>query len=307
MMKPLRQAGYRSEDAASLIASGCSMGMLVPPCIFMIVLASITNTSAVALFLAGFLPAAMIAVFLCVVVYIQAHLLGWPKDTRPSWHALLRALRASAVSLVIPILLVVGFYLGVFTTTEAGAIVAIYSVVIARYYYRNVSWSEILEIAGEAGVLTAAVVFLIAVAGSYQYLLGVAGVSKLVGELLLPLQSMPWLFLIGVGLLTIVSGMVLEGLPASVVIVPVIFPIAVKMGIHPIHFNIIQTASVGIGLFMPPLGIGLLVALRFAEVNVFRHARYYWPYALALVVGLIFIIFFPEVSLVLPRSAGLIR
>jgi tripartite ATP-independent transporter DctM subunit len=307
MVGPLKRAGYRAEHAASLIASGCAMGMLVPPCIFMIVLASITNTSAVALFLAGFLPAAMIAVCLCVVVFIQAHLLGWPKDTRPSWRALLRALRASAVALGIPVVLVAGFYFGVFTTTEAGAVCALYAIVIARFYYRNVSWREIFDIACEAGVLTAAVIFLISVASTFQYLLGVAGVSKVVGELLLPLQSTPWLFLIGVAVLTMFSGMVLEGLPASVVIVPVIFPVAVKMGIHPIHFNIVQTAAVGIGLFLPPLGIGLLVALRFADVQVFSHVRYYWPYVLALWVGLLIIIFVPEISLLLPRSAGFIR
>jgi tripartite ATP-independent transporter DctM subunit len=241
------------------------------------------------------------------VVYVQAHFLGWPRDTRPSWQALVKALRASTVSLFVPVLLLVGFYSGAFTTTEAGAIVAIYSIVVARYYYRNVTWREILDIAAEAGVLTGAVVFLIAVASTFQYLLGVAGISRLVGEMLAPLQSAPWLFLIGVGLLTAVSGMVLEGLPASVVIVPVIFPVAVKMGIDPIHFNIVQTAAVGIGLFLPPLGIGLLVALRFANVPVFRHARYYWPYVIALTVGLLFIIFFPQISLIVPRSAGFIK
>jgi tripartite ATP-independent transporter DctM subunit len=307
MISPLRRAGYRAEHAASLIASGCAMGMLVPPCIFMIVLANITNTSAVALFLAGFLPAALIAFCLCVVVYIQAHILGWPKDTRPSWRGLLQAVQNSAVSLVILFVLIFGFYFGVFTTTEAGAVVAIYSILIARFWYRNVSWREIFEIACDTGILTAAVIFLIAIASTFQYILGVAGASKVVANLFTPLQSMPWLFLIVMAIITMFLGMILEGLPASVILVPVIFPIATKMGIHPIHFNIAQTAAVGIGLFLPPLGIGLLVALRFAKVPVFQHARYYWPYVTALLVGLLVIIFVPEISLVLPRGAGLIR
>jgi tripartite ATP-independent transporter DctM subunit len=307
MISPLRRAGYRAEHAASLIASGCAMGMLVPPCIFMIVLANITNTSAVALFLAGFLPAALIAFCLCVVVYIQAHILGWPKDTRPSWRGLLQAVQNSAVSLVILFVLIFGFYFGVFTTTEAGAVVAIYSILIARFWYRNVSWREIFEIACDTGILTAAVIFLIAIASTFQYILGVAGASKVVANLFTPLQSMPWLFLIVMAIITMFLGMILEGLPASVILVPVIFPIATKMGIHPIHFNIVQTTAVGIGLFLPPLGIGLLVALRFAKVPVFQHARYYWPYVTALLVGLLVIIFVPEISLVLPRGAGLIR
>ena len=102
-------------------------------------------------------------------------------------------------------------------------------------------------------------------------------------------------------------GMVLEGLPAAVVLIPVVFPIAEAMGIDPIHFNIVQTAAVGIGLFLPPMGVGLLMALRFANLSVGQHFRTYIPYMLALFAGLILIICIPEISLTLPRLAGLIR
>ena len=102
-------------------------------------------------------------------------------------------------------------------------------------------------------------------------------------------------------------GMVLEGLPAAVVLIPVIYPIAKKIGIHPIHFNIVLTAAVGIGLFLPPIGVGLLMALRFADISVGRHFRTYWPYLIALVVGLLVLILFPELTLFLPRRAGLVR
>lgn len=101
--------------------------------------------------------------------------------------------------------------------------------------------------------------------------------------------------------------MVPEGLPAAVVLIPVVFPIATKIGIHPVHFDIVQTAAVGIGLFTPPLGVGLLMALRFAGVSVTRHARSYAPYLLALLTGLMLIICIPELSLYPPRSAGLIK
>jgi C4-dicarboxylate transporter DctM subunit len=102
-------------------------------------------------------------------------------------------------------------------------------------------------------------------------------------------------------------GMVLEGLPAAVVLIPVVFPIAEAMGIDPIHFNIVQTAAVGIGLFLPPMGVGLLMALRFANLSVGQHFRTYVPYMLALFVGLLLIICIPELSLTLPRLAGLIK
>jgi len=307
LMPPLTRAGYRPEDSASLIAAGTAMGMLVPPAIFMIVIASVTNQSAVALFLAGFIPAAVIGLCLCALVVIQAHLLGWPKDTRPSLRTLLQALREAAVPLVVPVVILGGFYLGAFTATEAGAIVALYSLLAAKLYYRNVSWRQVLLIAYESGVLTAAVVFLLAVATIFQYLMGMMGVPALLGIVLGPLQSSHWLFLLGVAAMTMLFGMVLEGLPAAVILIPVVFPIALKIGINPIHFDIVQTAAVGIGLFLPSIGVGLLMALQFAKVTVFQHAKYYWPYLLALFFGLMLIICIPELSLFLPRRAGLIR
>jgi tripartite ATP-independent transporter DctM subunit len=307
LVPPLRRAGYRREDAASLISSGTAMGMLVPPAIFMIVIGEVTNTSVVALFLAGFIPAAVIGACLCILVYIQAHVHGWPKDTRPSWEFLLSSLRRAAVPLVVPVVILGGFYLGIFTATEAGAIVAFYAFLAARFYYRNVSWREMAQIAYESALLTAAVVFLLAVATVFQYLMGVTGAPAFVAQVLHPLEGAHWLFLLGVGLMTMLFGMVLEGLPAAVVLIPVVFPIAIKLGINPIHFDIVQTAAVGIGLFLPPMGVGLLMALRFADVSVGQHAKAYWPYVVALMIGFMLIICIPELSLFLPRSAGFVR
>jgi tripartite ATP-independent transporter DctM subunit len=307
LVPPLKRAGYRAEDAASLICAGTAMGMLVPPAIFMIVIAAVTNQSAVALFLAGFIPAAVIGACLCVLVMIQAHILGWPKDTRTSFARLMKASKDAAVPMVIPIVILGGFYLGAFTATEAGAIVALYSLLASKFYYRNVTWMEILVLAYEAGVLTGVVVFLLAVATIFQYLMGLSGAPEFLGWALEPLTGHQWLFLTGVALMTLLFGMLLEGLPAAVVLIPVVFPIAMKIGVHPVHFDIVQTAAVGIGLFTPPLGVGLLMALRFADVTVWQHARLYWPYLIALLVGLMLIICIPELSLMLPRSAGLIK
>jgi len=307
LMPPLARAGYRPEDSASLIASGTAMGMLVPPAIFMIVIGDVTNTSVVALFLAGFIPAAVIGFCLCALVLIEARLLGWPKDTRPSWRFLLSAAREAAVPMVVPVVILGGFYMGVFTATEAGAVVAFYAFCAARFHYRNVSWHDMLAIAYESALLTAAVVFLLAVASVFQYLMGISGAPLFLARLLQPLAGTHWLFLTGVALLTMLFGMVLEGLPAAVVLIPVVFPIATRLGINPVHFDIVQTAAVGIGLFLPPIGVGLLMTLRFAGIPVGRHARAYWPYLLALLAGLMLIICIPELSLFLPRSAGLVR
>lgn len=307
LVPPLTKAGYKRADSASMIAAGTAMGMLVPPAIFMIVIAQVTNTSAVTLFLAGFLPAFVIMICLMVLIHLRARKYDWPVDARPSIARLGHAALHAAVPLVVPIVILGGFFFGIITATEAGAVVAGYAFLAAKLYYRNVSWAEMGQIAYESAILTAAVVFLLAVASIFQYLMGVQGVPKLLGELLGPLKGHPWLFLFGTALLTMLFGMVLEGLPAAVVLIPVVFPIAEQMGIDPIHFNIVQTAAVGIGLFLPPMGVGLLMALKFADISVGDHFRTYVPYMCALFIGLALIICIPEISLTLPRLAGLIR
>ena len=307
LMPPLTKAGYKPADSASLIAAGTAMGMLVPPAIFMIVIAQVTNTSAVALFLAGFIPAATIMVCLMVLVYLRARKYDWPVDSKPSAAVLFTSAKGAAVPMVIPVVILGGFFLGVFTATEAGAVVAGYAFLAARLYYKNVSYRQMAKLAYDSAILTAAVVFLLAVASVFQYLMGVSGVPTMLADVLGPLKTMPWLFLLCTALITMLFGMVLEGLPAAVVLIPVVFPIAEKMGLDPIHFTIVQTAAVGIGLFLPPMGVGLLMALKFANLTVGQHWRTYMPYVGALMVGLMLIILFPQLSLFLPKLAGLIK
>jgi C4-dicarboxylate transporter DctM subunit len=307
LMPPLTKAGYDRRDSASLIAAGTAMGMLVPPAIFMIVIAQVTNTSAVALFVAGFVPALVIMLCLMAVAYMRARIYHWPIDAKPSLRRLGLAALHAAVPMVVPFIILAGFIFGVITATEAGAVVAGYAFLAAKVYYRNVSWREMGKIAYDSAILTAAVVFLLAVASIYQYLMGVSGVPQMLADVLAPLRATPWLFLMGTALITVLFGMVLEGLPAAVVLIPVVFPIAEGMGIDPIHFNIVQTAAVGIGLFLPPMGVGLLMALRFANLSVGEHFRSYVPYLCALAVGLVLIIRIPEISLALPHAAGLLR
>ena len=285
LMPPLTKAGYDPRDSASLIASGTAMGMLVPPAIFMIVIAQVTNTSAVALFVAGFVPAMVIMLCLMAVVYIRARQKDWPVDTRPSLKRIGQASLHAAVPMVVPFVILAGFIFGIITATEAGAVVAGYAFLAAKLYYRNVSWREMGKIAYDSAILTAAVIFLLAVASVYQYLMGVqrraAAARRIVGaaegasvavpdgnrDRELPVRH-------GAGGSSCCGRAHSRGVSDLG-----------SHGDHPIQFNIVQTAAVGIGLFLPPMGVGLLMALRFAGLNVGEHFRTYVPYMLALFVG----------------------
>src|SRR5207244_13536970 len=164
-------------------------------------------TSVVAIFPGGFIPAAVTAACLMVVIFVQAHRLGWPKDELPTRASLAAAGRASLVPLVVPIVIVLGFYFGVFTATEAGALVAAYAVRAALLYYRNVTLREMVALIYESALLTAAVVFLLAVASVYQFLMGMLGVPAMLGSLLQPLHGTPWLFMLAVSMIVILFGM----------------------------------------------------------------------------------------------------
>ena len=302
---PMLRGGYSREAAVSIVAAASGVGVLVPPAIFMIVVGTLTNTSVVGIFLGGFIPAVVTSAVLMAVIYWQAVRHNWPTDARPSLPGFLVALRGALVPLVVPIVMLVGFRFGIFTATEAGAIIACYALLAALFYYRNVSPREIVRVAEESALMTAGVVLLLAVATVYQFLMGMARVPQAIGQLLSPLEATPWLFLLVVALIVVFFGMVMEGLPAAVILLPVLFPTAKAIGIHPIHFNVVLTAAVGVGLFMPPLGVGLLIALRTGKLSVAEHLPHYWPYMLALFAGLLIIILLPDLTLWLPRGAGI--
>lgn len=302
---PMLKAGYRPEHAVSIVAAATGMGILVPPAIFMIVIGTMTNTSIVGIFLGGFIPALVMSAILMAVIYWQAVRFRWPTDARPSLPVFVAALRGALIPLFVPVVMLVGFRFGIFTATEAGAIIAFYAVLVALLIYRNVTLGEIVKVAEESALVTAAVVLLLGSATVYQFLMGMARVPQAIGQLLAPLESTPWLFLVVVALIVMFFGMVMEGLPAAVILLPVLFPTAKAIGVHPIHFNIVLTAAVGVGLFMPPIGVGLLIALRFGKLSITQHVRHYWPYAVALLLGLLVIILVPELTLWLPRGSGI--
>jgi C4-dicarboxylate transporter, DctM subunit len=306
MTPPMVRAGYKPEHAVSIVAAASGMGILVPPAIFMIVIGSMTNTSIVGIFLGGFIPAMTMSIIIMAVIYWQACRFNWPTDARPSLPVFLSALKGALIPLFVPFVVIVGFRFGIFTATEAGGVCSFYALVVALVIYRNVSLKEILQIAEESALMSAAVVLLMGVSAVYQFLMGMAHVPQAIGQLLMPLYGNSWAFLSVVALIVVFFGMVMEGLPAAMILIPVLFPAAKMAGIEPIHFCIVLTASVGVGLFMPPIGVGLLIALRFGgnKLGVIQHIPYYWPYAVALIVGLLVIILVPQLTMWLPRGMG---
>jgi C4-dicarboxylate transporter, DctM subunit len=304
MAPPMLKAGYKPEHTVSIIAAATCFGVLIPPAIFMIVVGTQTATSVVGIFLGAVLPGLVAGLLLMGTIYIQAIRFKWPVDARPNLKWFWQAFKSAIIALVVPIVILGGFRYGIFTATEAGAICAAYAVVVALFVYRNVTLKEILNIGLETALLTAAVVFLLGTASIYQYIMASLGVPRLFLVLLQDLSPLTFLFV--TALIILLFGLIMEGLPAAVIVLPVIFPVVQAKGIHPIHFCVIITLAVMIGFFLPPTGAGLLLCLRLTNQKLsWTFIRSYAPYVISVVLALIVIILFPSLSLILPFHAGI--
>lgn len=304
MAPPMLKAGYKPEHTASVIAASTCFGILIPPAIFMIVIGTQTATSIVGIFLGAILPGLVAGLLMMFTIFLQATRFKWPIDKKPNLRWFLSATKKALIPMFVPIFIIGGFRFGVFTATEAGAVCAFYAIFVSLLLYRNVTIKEILEISLDTAILTAAVVFLLATASIYQYIMASLGVPHFFLALVKDLS--PIAFLLVISFITLLFGLAMEGLPAAVILLPVVFPVAVAKGINPIHFCVVITLAGSIGFFLPPTGAGLLLCLRLTNVKLsWQFIRAYTPYVFSIIISLIIIILFPVLSLIFPNSAGI--
>jgi tripartite ATP-independent transporter DctM subunit len=305
MIPPMTRAGYRPEEAVSVVAAASAMGILVPPCILMIVIGSIANVSVAALFIGGFIPAFVLAVAIMVYIYVQARRGGVAPPQRASLATLGRSFLDALIPLGLPAIIFGGILGGIVTPTEAAAVAVFYAAIVGLFVYREIRWSQLPEILIQSAVVTAAVCFLLGTAAVVAWILAVQQVPVALLRAMTELSAGPITFLILTALLFIVLGAVLEGLPAVVILLPTFLPVVKQFDIDMVHYAIVVVAATGIGLFLPPIGVGLFIACGIANISVDRVVRPMLPYVLFLCLGLLLVILFPWLTLVLPRAFGL--
>jgi tripartite ATP-independent transporter DctM subunit len=305
MIPPMTRAGYRPEEAVSVVAAASAMGILVPPCILMIVIGSIANVSVAALFIGGFIPAFVLAVAIMVYIYVQARRGGVAPPQRASLATLGRSFLDALIPLGLPAIIFGGILGGIVTPTEAAAAAVFYAAIVGLFVYREIRWSQLPEILIQSAVVTAAVCFLLGTAAVVAWILAVQQVPVALLRAMTELSAGPITFLILTALLFIVLGAVLEGLPAVVILLPTFLPVVKQFNIDMVHYAIVVVAATGIGLFLPPIGVGLFIACGIANISVDRVVRPMLPYVLFLCLGLLLVILFPWLTLVLPRAFGL--
>jgi C4-dicarboxylate transporter DctM subunit len=300
LVPSLRKAGYSAGEAVSVVSAASAMGILVPPCLTMVVLGSLVNLSIVTLFLAGFLPAFLLAALLLLLIAVRARRQGWPVAERAEKGHLARAARRAVVPLGLPVLLFGGIFSGLTTVTEAALLAVAYALVVGLAT-GGLGRSNLLHLFERSGVVTATTLWVLAAASAFAWILVREWVPQSLAEWILSVGASRALFLALTLFVFVVIGALLEGLPALLIFGPILFPISRSLGIDAVHYGIVVVAAMGIAFFLPPIGVGLSIASSVARVPVDTVSRSYGPYLVALLVGLALIAALPDLTLVLPR------
>ena len=301
LIPAMTRAGYRPALAVSIVAAASAMGVLVPPCLMMVVLASLTDLSIAALFMAGFLPAAAMGIILMALIYVQARRENLPREPRPSLGEVGRACARGVLPLMAPVIILGGILGGIVTPTEAAVLAVIYALLLGLVIYREIRPRDILPLLINTASLTGMVMFLVGTASVLSWIFAAQGLPKLIAGFLLGLSSDATLVLIVTILVFVPLGAILEGVPAMIILVPVFFPIVARFGVDPLHYGVLVVAALGLGLFVPPFGVGFFIACALGRTSVECAARAYVPYVVALLLGLLLVAFVPWITLVVPR------
>ena len=301
LIPAMTRAGYRPELAVSIVAAASAMGVLVPPCLMMVILASLTDLSIAALFMAGFLPAAAMAVLLMVLIYVQARRENLPREPRPSLAEVGRACARGVLPLIAPVIILGGILGGIVTPTEAAVLAVLYALLLGLVIYREIRLRDLMPLLINTASLTGMVMLLVGTASVLSWIFAAQGVPRLIAGVLLGLSSDATLVLLVTILVFVPLGAILEGVPAMIILVPVFFPIVARFGIDPLHYGTLVVAALGLGLFIPPFGVGFFIACALGRTGVESAARAYVPYVVVLLVGLLLVAFVPWITLVVPR------
>jgi tripartite ATP-independent transporter DctM subunit len=302
MRGEMRRHGYRPDEGAAVLAASAAMAETIPPSIAMLVLGSVTPISIGTLFVAGLLPAALIAVCLMGLIAFQAR--GRTETPMLQGTRRLAALPPAILPLAMPVAMVCGIRFGLATPTEVSTFAVLYGLVLSVVIYRALPWRQIVELTLSCAMTAGMVLFVLSSASSFAWVLTAANLPQHLVALLDDAGHSATVFWIGSIVLLIAIGTLLEGLPALIILAPLLLPIATGLGIHPVQYGIVLILAMGVGAFMPPVGIGFYVASAVAGSKVEAAAKTMVPYIVVLVLAVVLIAFVPDIALIVPRLIG---
>jgi tripartite ATP-independent transporter DctM subunit len=301
LRRELKKQGYKPEDGAAVLASSAAMSETIPPSLAMLVLGSVAPISIGTLFIAGLLPAAVIALLLMILNYVLSRHRNTAIVPRASIMEMLRASAGAILPLVMPFIMVIGIRFGFATPTEVSAVAVLYGLILAFVIYRAVDMKALYTIAVESCLLAGMVLFIIAAAFSFAWTLTAANLPARLAAILHSVGDNATVFVVGSILLLILVGSLLEGLPALIILSPLLMPIASQYGIDIIHYSMIMILAMGVGIFIPPIGIGFYISCSVSESRLEATSAAMVPYFVVLVLGVLVVAFVPAITLAVPH------
>jgi len=301
MFGAIVQAGYPRKYAVGTIATAGSLGILIPPSIVLIVFGVTAEVSIGKLFMAGVVPGIMIGCMLMFVTYVGAVRLGFKRTQPAPFKERLAKMKDASWGLMTIVIVIGGIYGGIFTPTEAAAAAAVWAFIISAFVYRDINPSDFFDIALSSAKTTAMIMFIIANAMLFAHFLTMENVPQLITQTLINWNVDVIMFLIFVNVLLIVAGAFMEPSAIIMIMVPLLLPVAVALGINPIHFGIMITINMELGMVSPPVGLNLFVTSSLTGMNMKDVIVATLPWTATIFVGLMLVTYIPQISLWLPN------
>jgi C4-dicarboxylate transporter DctM subunit len=299
LIPALVKHGYPVGYAASLQATSAELGVVIPPSIPLILFGVSAEVSIGELFIAGFGPGLLIGGALMLFVHLWCRFKGLGKNDGDGRAPLLTAAREAAWALLMPVIILGGIYGGVFTPTEASVVAVFYALAVGMLVHRELKPGKVVAVLRKSVVSSAVIMFIIANAGLFAFLITRAGIPDAIGVWLTEVLRSPGWFLLGVNAALFVIGMFIETSAAIIVLAPILVPVAVHFGVDPVHFGIIMVVNLAMGMITPPFGVNLFAACTVAKISLDRIVGHLLPFVLVIMACLMLITYVPQISLAL--------
>jgi C4-dicarboxylate transporter, DctM subunit len=299
LIPALIKHGYPTPYAAALQATSAELGVIIPPSIPMILYGVSAEVSIGELFIAGFGPGLLIGLALMVFVWLWCKYKGWGKNDGDGRLSFGKATWQAGWALMMPVIILGGIYGGVFTPTEASAVAVFYALIVGMTIYREIKFSDLFKILKKSVISSAVIMFIIANAGLFAFLITRAGIPDAIGHWLQEVLKSPAMFLLGVNIALFFIGMFIETSAAIIVLAPILVPVAIYFGIDPVHFGMVMVVNLALGMITPPFGVNLFAACTVAKISLDRIITSLIPFVLVILGCLMLITYIPEISLTL--------
>ena len=305
LLPAMLKAGFPKRFGAGVITTSGALGILIPPSIVMVMYSVSTSTSVGALFMAGVVPGLVLATMLGATTFYRAWKNGYPRQAKASWTERWQSFRASIWGLLLIVVVMGGIYSGLFTPTEAAAMSAVYAFVVAVFVYKDMSLAKVPKVLLDSANMSAMLLYIITNAVMFSFLITSEQIPQAMADWMIGQGFGPIAFLLVVNILLLLAGNVME--PSSIVLImaPILFPVAVKLGIDPVHFGILITVNMEVGMCHPPVGLNLYVASGLTKMGITELTIAVWPWLLTMLVFLVLVTYWPAMTLWLPRTLGM--